>query len=148
MTMLRHAFAAVALVSLVACGSDDSSPTQPADAQFALNVVEATAPRSGRVVAEFRNTSNVEVQSGTWCVDGGYEQLVNGQWQAIGRTGPQVCNLPVVLWAPGQTRTETIDMAQAPPQVIGSGPWTLRLTYRVSGGTNAVIRSDAFTVTP
>jgi hypothetical protein len=148
MTMLRHAFAAAALVTLAACGSDDSSSTQPASAPISLNVVQSTAPRSGAITAEFRNTSSAEVQSGTWCIDGGYEQQVNGQWQAIGRVAPQACTLPLVIWAPGQTRTETVDMAQAAPQLVGTGPWTLRLTYRVTGAANTIIRSDAFTVTP
>ena len=148
MTMLRHAFAAAALVTLAACSSDDSS-TQPASAPISLNVVQATAARGSVITAEFRNTSSVEIQSGTWCIDGGYEQQVNGQWQTIGRVAPQACNLPILLWAPGQTRTETIDMAQAAPQLIGTGPWTLRLTYRVTGGsTNRVIQSDSFVVTP
>lgn len=148
MTMLRHALAAFAVVTLAACGSDDDATTQPPVGRISLNVVESTAPRSGTIVAEFRNTSSQELQSGTWCVDGGYEQQVNGQWQAIQRTAPQACTLPMLIWTPGQVRTETVNLAQAAPQVVGNGPWTLRLTYRVTGSQTEIVRSDAFTLTP
>ena len=151
MTRLRSALVvATAIVSLAACDTGSSStpaPTQTTPGP-SVSVDRTTVPANGQIVLAFRNTTDREVTSGTWCVDGGYQQLVGGTWQNIGRTPPQACSLPVLIWAPGQTRTETINLAQWGPQVTGSGPWTVRVTFNISDRSQSgVVTSDQFTIT-
>lgn len=152
MTRLRSALvAATAVVSLVACDTGSTTTTQPAQTApvLSVSVDRTTVPANGQIVLSFRNTTDREVTSGTWCVDGGFQQLVGGTWTNIGRTPPQACSLPQLIWAPSATRTENVDLARTGPQVTGPGPWTVRVTFRISDNRQSgIVTSDPFTITP
>ncbi len=144
------ALATAAALTLAACGSDSetTAPGQDPAAPFSLSVASTNISRAGTLEVTLRNETGRSVESGTFCVDGGFEQRVGESWVAVTRESPRFCTLPALLWSPGLARTETVSMAEWTSNFSGSGPWTVRATYRVLDGNETVIlRSAPITVT-
>ena len=147
--MLRSlALAVAAVVTLTACGDDSAATTAPTSAPFSLSVASTTVSLSSTLTVSLRNESGRTVESGTFCVDGGFERQVGDSWQPVVRDETRLCSLPLVLWEAGQTRTESVPMSDWSASLSGNGPWTVRATYRVfDGATPTVLRSAPITVT-
>ncbi|MCU0618370.1 MAG: hypothetical protein MUF40_00445 [Gemmatimonadaceae bacterium] len=149
--MLRPlALAAAALLTLTACGADSEAPTTaPTVAPFSLSVGTTSVSRSSSLTVTLRNDSGRSVESGTFCVDGGFERQVGNSWEPLVRSEVRACTLPALLWSVGQSRTEIVPMDEWSATLSGTGPWTVRATYRVlDGTTTTVLRSAPITIVP
>jgi hypothetical protein len=161
MTMLRSLVAVAALFTVAACSDDDDSTTGPNPlAAFSIAVQTPTAaravPTNGSVTVTIRNITTSELNSGTFCASGGFQQQVANEWVTVTRADNQVCTLPARVWAPNEAVNETIDLGAARLGLQGSAPYTVRAFYNTTmsasrgstaGGEAMRLTSEPFTIT-